>query len=258
KKERTVLGEEANDRQKHFKFSKNAFGNFMTRSNLLVKRISSTKAVSNEEALERGIHWTQQLIELRKKGKLPTHGEDDIKLEGMGHCPLFEFFQPSQVVMYDEVPVNFLPEGSTVTESGQGAAVKSVTGTGKRFCSLIIFASTEGKLLKVVIIYKWQKATFNKTEQPKYDELEDVVVTGTKSSYVNQQVLQQKVVPRVLRQYQKSISEEDKEVQWLVVAADNHSSHYTAAVLQDLFDARMIPIFSPPNCTPWWCLIDDK
>lgn len=195
---------------KPFKFSQNAFDRFKKRFKMRMRVAGSTKAVTNDEAVAMGTTWVRKIIQLRKVGSLPLHESANVaawfQAEGiLPQSSFFGFFHPSTFVMFDEVPFNFLPGGETVCLSGEVATVKSVTGVGKRMGTLVLAFSTSGEILDIIIIFKGKKVQKQETAYFKTFEAQGVRVVFNESSYIEQQIVSDQFIGKVLRDYRSRL-----------------------------------------------------
>lgn len=246
------IGDDAGQLSK-FKNSRNLFHNFLSRHKLRNSSVSSTKAVTNQEAERAGRYMMQCYLELRKSGTCPGA---DLSSWALTHSfdPFWGHFPPHYILAVDEVPINFLETGKTLNFEKESAAVKSVTSAGKRAATLLLAVSTSGDILKPMLIFKSKKGLKN-SEMQKFQQYDNVIVATSESSYINHKLYRGPFRSKVLLPYCRSLDPESKD--WFLLSADNHTAHYEASVLRDLIDDRILPVFSPANQTPWWMLIDD-
>ncbi len=246
---------ESEEVRQKLRFSKKYFSAAFQRMGVVVRRISSCKPVTNEVAAQVGRYFCRQLIELRKTGTHPVFAADTAWHEGFVKDSVFGFFEPSTIFSVDEVPFNFAAEGSSVVLKNSDAAVRTLRGTGKRFGTCIIMCSAAGKVAKFVLIFK-RKTQFPKCELDHYARLPNVIVTYSESSYVNEDIWMKQVVDLQLYNELKTFGRDFYKRRYLLVS-DFHSAHHTDSVLEHCAKNHVWPVFTPPNYTTHWSLIDD-
>lgn len=248
------------DGARTLKFSKSFYCGAFQRMGVVSRRISSGRNVTNEGASLFGRFFCNEMIQLRRTG-----GNEFLSAAWAQQLipdSTFGFFRPENIYAIDEVPANFARDGHTVVEKGKDAAVRTLRGTGKRFCTLIIGAKAigakaDGDLLPVVVIFK-KKKDFLAKEKEVYDKLKHVIVTYSESSYVNEQIWKNKVVDKmVLQDFMRKYGREFYKRRALLLS-DNHSSHLTPNVLKYCGQNAIMPAFTPPNYTSHWSMIDDQ
>ncbi|MEZ0208890.1 MAG: hypothetical protein ACAH17_01790 [Candidatus Paceibacterota bacterium] len=238
------------------KFGKNYMANAYRRMGLVVRRISSSKAVKNDEAADFGRFFCRQLMHLR------LHGFSSIFTDKSWCLPelkdsVFGFFPPEFVFAADEVPFNFAADGSTVSEQGQDAAVRTLRGTGKRFGTCVVICSAAGDLLKFVLIFKAGVKGLKKAEIERFKQFPNVVVVHSKSSYITEEIWRQTIINDVLFKHIQGKYGRDFYKRRYLFLSDNHSSHQTTGVLKECYNNCIYACFTPPNYTTHWSLIDD-
>lgn len=241
---------------KEFKFSAHYYSNAFRRMRVIVRRISSSKSIKNEDAAQYGRYFCRKLMELREKGYSADFA-DQTWCAAIEKDSVFGFFPPDFVFAADEVPFNFAEDGSTVTGQGMDAAVRSLRGTGKRFGSCVVICSAAGDLLDFVLIFKAGKKGLPAKELEKFAQYPHVHVTYTRSSYINEQIWRNTVIGKVLFNHIQAKFGRDFSKRRYLFLSDNHSSHQTAAVLEECKRNGVFPCFTPPNFTTHWSMIDD-
>jgi hypothetical protein len=238
-----------------FKFSKHYFRDAFRRMEIVVRRVSSSKSVTNEEAALFGRYFCKQLMSLRLIGS--CEGVEDLKwLEDFVLDSVFGFFPPATIFAIDEVPFNFCEDGKTMAVAGQDAAVRTLRGTGKRAGTCVIACTAAGDLSKFVLIFK-RKTPFGKKESEYYSKLPNVRVTYSESSYINEGLWMREVIDhQVFEPVQRAYGRDWVKRNYILLS-DNHTSHRTDAVLKHCKDYNILPLFTPPNYTSHWSLVDD-
>lgn len=101
-----------------------------------------------------------------------------------------------------------------------------------------------------MLIFK-RKTAWGEKEQKFYSKLLNVVVTYSESSYVNEKIWMREVVDKqVVAELTKRFGR-DWVKQFYLLVSD------TQSVLDHCARSFILPVFTPPNCTPFWSLIDD-
>ena len=236
-------------------FSRFYFRAALDRMSLVTRPISSTKNVKNEEAAQYGRFMCLQIMELRKNGTCEQLGDVNWP-PNFVQDSVFGFFKPEDIFAIDEVPFNFCDDGKTVSVIGQDAAVRCLRGTGKRAGTAVICCSAAGHLSRIVLIFKRNTPWSNK-EAAFYKTLSNVIVTYSATSYINEQLWRQQVVDKQVVDCAMNAYGRDWTKRNYILLSDNHKSHQTTDVLAHCAKNRVLPVFSPPNCTPFWSLIDD-
>jgi hypothetical protein len=238
------------------KFGKKLFRGAYRRMGVVVRRISSSKAVTEEDAAQAGRFFCRQLMELRQHG-FSRFFPDRLWCTDNFKDSVFGFFLPEHIFAADEVPFNFAADGTTVTLKRSQAAVRTLRGTGKRFGTCVMICDGAGQLLKFVIILKAGKKGLSAAEQAKFAPFSNVIVTWTKSSYITEDIWRTKVIEGVLLKYIMDRYGRDFHKRRFLFLSDNHSAHQTVGVLDACFRSSIWPAFTPPNFTCHWSLIDD-
>lgn len=238
------------------KFGRTYMTNAYRRMGLVVRRISSSKAVRNDEAADFGRFFCRQLMELRMQG-FSSIFKDQSWCQPELKDSVFGFFPPEFIFAADEVPFNFAADGATVCAQGQDAAVRTLRGTGKRFGTCVVLCSAAGDLLKFVLIFKAGKKGLKKSEIARFKEFSNVVVVHSESSYITEALWRNTVINDVLFKYIQAKWGRDFYKRRYLFLSDNHSSHQTKSVLEECYSNCIYPCFTPPNYTSHWSLIDD-
>lgn len=239
-----------------FKFSPHYFANALRRMRMVVRSISSSKSVREEDGAQYGRFFCRKLMELRDKG-YSAHFPDQSWCASIPKDSVFGFFPPEFIFAADEVPFNFAQDGSTVTARGTTAAVRSLRGTGKRFGTCVVICSAAGELLDFVLILKAGKRGLPAKKLEKFAAYPNVHVTDTTTSYINEQIWRNIVVGKVIcRHIQNKFGRDFRKRRYLFLS-DNHSCHQTASVLEECKNNGILPCFTPPNFTTHWSMIDD-
>jgi hypothetical protein len=160
------------DQAAKFKFSKHYFRDAFRRMDIVVRRVSSSKSVTNNEAALFGRFFCKQLISLRSIGSC-MGVEDLVWRDTFVPDSVFGYFLPATIFAIDEVPFNFCEDGKTMAVSGQDAAVRTLRGTGKRAGTCVVACNAHGDLSKFVLIFK-RKTPFSKKEADHYSKLKNV------------------------------------------------------------------------------------
>jgi hypothetical protein len=225
------------------KFGKKLFRGAYRRMGVVVRRISSTKAVTEENAAQVGRFFCRQLMELREKGASRFFPDNSWCSEYFKDS-VFGFFLPEHIFAADEVPFNFAADGTTVTQKGSHAAVRTLRGTGKRFGTCVMICNGAGMLLKFVLIFKAGKKGLSAKETAKFAEYSNVIVTWTKSSYISEEIWQRKVIEGVLLHYIMQRYGRDFHKRRFLFLSDNHTAHQTAGVLETCHRNSIWPAFT--------------
>jgi hypothetical protein len=236
------------------KFSENYFRRAFKRMGVTLRRISSSKAVKNEDAALFGRFFCRELMALRENG-FSRFFPDASWCEGIVKHSVFGFFPPEYVFACDEVPFNFAADGKTVTEHGKQAAVRTLRGTGKRFGTCVITAAASGEILKFVIIFKGTKPKQKEVER--FKEFKHCFVAWSATSYINESIWSDLVIGRVMFDHLHSKYGVDWIKRRYLHLSDNHSSHQTARALAACRRHCIFPAFTPPNFTSHFSMIDD-
>lgn len=238
------------------RWSNTYFRSAFHRMSVVVRRISSSKAVDNETAAQYGRFFCKQIMELRRNG-FSKFFPDRTWCESLPPDSVFGFFRPEHVFAADEVPFNFAEDGKTVSIRGMDAAVQSLRGTGKRFGTCVMVCSAAGELLKFVVIFKAVKRVPEAEAALFKKEFPNVIVAWTKSSYITEDVWSDVVVDKVLLAHLVQAFGRDVWKRRYLFLSDNHSSHQTKKVLENCQRSCVFAAFTPPNYTSHWSLIDD-
>jgi hypothetical protein len=257
---RTALKEKAQelepDISAQLKFSRSYFSNAFRRMDVVVRRISSSKAVKEDMAADYGRFFLRQIMLLRENGS-SSFFPDNGWCTDLGKDSVFGYFEPCHIFAADEVPFNFAAEGKTLTVKGSNAAVRTLRGTGKRFGTCVVICDGDGNLLKFVIIFKGGKKGLPPAEVKQYAEMRNVIVTHSKSSYITESLWSDVVVGKVLFEHLRERWGRDFYKRRYLFLSDNHGSHQTEKALAACYDNAIYPAFTPPNFTSHWSLIDD-
>lgn len=238
------------------KFSRSYLHAAYRRMHVVVRRISSTKPTRNEDAAKLGRFMCYQLMELRDTGACSFFPDQSWANPSLKHS-VFGFFPPECIFTADEVPFNFAEEGHSVAFSGQDAAVRTLTGTGKRFGTCVVIANAAGELLPFVIIFKAGKRGFKTAEEEEFKKHKNVTVTFSKSSYITEDIWIKKVIEGVVLRFIMKRYGVDFHKRRYLFLSDNHGSHHTDGVLETCHRNSILPAFTPPNYTSHWSHIDD-
>lgn len=243
----------------NLKFSKSYCRAAYRRMGISIRRISSSKAVTNEIGAEFGRYMCRCIMELREFGFSSTFPLDpdntwcspDLK------DSVFGFFPPEYVFAADEVPFNFIADGMTAAFKGHDAAVRTLRGTGKRFGTCVMICDARGNLLKFVLIFKAGKKGFNAKLIESFKQYPNVVVVTNSSSYITESLWIRHVIDRVLLKHIMDTWGKDFHKRRYIFLSDNHSSHQTKGVIDHCERNAIFPCFTPPNYTSHWSMIDD-
>jgi hypothetical protein len=238
------------------KFGRKLFRGAYRRMGVVVRRISSTKAVTEENAAQFGRFFCRQLMEVRQNGFSRFFPDKSWCTDTLKDS-VFGFFLPEHIFAADEVPFNFAADGVTVTQKGSHAAVRTLRGTGKRFGTCVMVCNGAGEMLKFVLIFKAGKKGLSEKEMERFKPFSNVIVTWTKSSYISEDIWGKKVIEGVLLKHIMQQYGRDFHKRRFLFLSDNHSSHQTVNVLETCFRNSIWPAFTPPNFTCHWSLIDD-
>jgi hypothetical protein len=238
------------------KFGRTLLYNSYRRMNLVVRRISSSKSVQNDIAADYGRFFCRQLMQLRQDG-FSTIFHDNSWCIPEKKDSVFGFFPPEVIFACDEVPFNFAADGATVTVPGRDAAVRTLRGTGKRFGTCVVTCSANGDLLKFVLIFKAGQKGLKKQELDNFKKYSNVVVVSSESSYITELLWRNTIISNILFKYIQNKWGRDFCKQRYLFVSDNHSAHQTKNVLKECDVNCIYPIFTPPNYTSHWSLIDD-
>jgi hypothetical protein len=243
---------------RRFKFSKHYFRDAFKRMHVTRRRVSSTRNITNQEAAYKGRFMLKSFMALRVTGGDANHSNSWTATVPLAfRSDVLGWFADAAIVSSDEVPFNFLPDGSTVALVGQDAAVRSLRGVGKRAGTAIISFTASGVLLPIVLIFK-RTTPFPKKELAHFKKHSGLRVVYSSTSYVNERIWCNTVIDQVLVPYFKKVFGPNYGKARGIHVSDNHSSHQTSGSLTTYEANHIIPFFTPPNQTGVWSPVDDR
>ena len=141
------------EQESKVKWSRKLFRGAFKRMHVVVRRISSTKAMKNDEAALLGRFFCHELMHLRQFG-FSLSFPDQSWLSEIVCDSVYGYFHPDFVFAADEVPFNFADTGRTIALVGDQSAVRTLRQTGKRFGTCVVICDASGRLLQFVLIFK--------------------------------------------------------------------------------------------------------